>query len=145
MITDYYSILQVSKDDNLETIKKAFRIQIALYHPENNKNIEAKAKFEILIEAFNVLSNDAKRKAYDVILEKSFSNKPIVLSPNEEKTYESWQKDAKKKSKKAWESDLSDVLMLDLFLEIGIYGLFDIFDGLGDFVGDTLGDAFDLF
>ena len=50
MITDYYSILSVDINADLETIKKAFRKQIALYHPENNKSPEAKEKFDIIIE-----------------------------------------------------------------------------------------------
>ena len=142
MITDYYSILSVDINADLETIKKAFRKQIALYHPENNKSLEAKEKFDILIEAFNVLSNNKKRAEYDIILEKSFSNKPMVITPKEEKTYENWQKEAKKKSKKSWESDLTDLLLLDLFLDVSMFGVFDDF---GDIIGDSLGDVFDLF
>ncbi|ARV08921.1 hypothetical protein BTO05_04455 [Winogradskyella sp. PC-19] len=142
MITDYYSILSVDKNADLETIKKAFRKQIALYHPENNKSPEAKEKFDIIIEAFNVLSNNKKRAEYDIILEKSFSNKPMVITPKEEKTYENWQKEAKKKSKKSWESDLTDLLLLDLFLDVSMFGVFDDF---GDIIGDSLGDVFDLF
>ena len=142
MITDYYSILSVDINADLETIKKAFRKQIALYHPENNKSPEAKEKFDIIIEAFNVLSNNKKRAEYDIILEKSFSNKPMVITPKEEKTYENWQKEAKKKSKKSWESDLTDLLLLDLFLDVSMFGVFDDF---GDIIGDSLGDVFDLF
>ncbi|SHH40435.1 DnaJ domain-containing protein [Winogradskyella jejuensis] len=143
MITDYYSILGVTKDANLETIKKAFRKEIALYHPENNKAPEAREKFDVLIEAFNVLSNKKKREAYDLMLEKSFSSTvPMVISQKEEETYEDWKKEAKKKSKKSWESDLTDLLLLDLFFDVGIFGMFDDF---GDIIGDTIGDVFDLF
>lgn len=132
----------VKKNADLETIKKAFRTQIAIYHPENNKSPDAKEKFDILIEAFNVLSNKKKRAEYDLILEKSFSNKPMVITPKEEETYQDWQKEAKKKSKKSWESDLTDLLLLDLFLDVGMFGIFDDF---GDIIGDSLGDVFDLF
>ncbi len=142
MITDYYSILNINKDADFDTIKKAFRTQIALYHPENNKSPEAKEKFDIIIEAFNVLSDKEKRKDYDIILEKSFSNKPMVITKKEEQNYKDWQKEAKKKSKKSWESDLTDLLLLDLFLDVGMFGLFDDF---GDIIGDTIGDVFDLF
>ena len=142
MITDYYSILDIEKNADLETVKKAFRTQIALYHPENNKLPEAKEKFDIIIEAFNVLSDKEKRKDYDIILEKSFSNKPMVITKKEEQNYKDWQKEAKKKSKKSWESDLTDLLLLDLFLDVGMFGLFDDF---GDIIGDTIGDVFDLF
>lgn len=142
MITDYYSILNVDKNADFETIKRAFRTQITLYHPENNKSPEAKEKFNLLIEAFNVLSNKEKRKDYDVILEKSFSNKPLVITPKEKESYKDWQKEAKKKSKKSWESNLTDLLLLDLFLDASMFGIFDDF---GDIIGDTIGDVFDLF
>ncbi|RNC86926.1 MAG: hypothetical protein ED556_05745 [Winogradskyella sp.] len=142
MITDYYSILGVEKDADLETIKKAFRKNIALYHPENNTSPEAREKFDALIEAFNVLSDKDKRLAYDDMLAKQSTNKPMVITEKEEKTYEDWKKEAKKKSKKSWESDLTDLLLLDLFFDIGMFGMFDDF---GDIIGDTLGDVFDIF
>lgn len=142
MITDYYSILDVDKTANLETIKKAFRTQIVLYHPENNASPDAKQKFDSLIEAFNVLSNKKKRQEYNVILEKSRSNKSIVITQKETHNYKEWQKEAKKKSKKSWESDLTDLLLLDLFFDFGFLSLFDDF---GDNIGDTIGDVFDLF
>ena len=142
MITDYYSILDVDKTANLETIKKAFRTQIALYHPENNSSPDAKQKFDSLIEAFNVLSNKEKRQEYDVILEKIKSDKALVITQKEKETYKDWKKEAKKKSKKSWESDLTDVLLLDLFFDFGFLSLFDDF---GDSIGDTIGDVFDLF
>lgn len=142
MITDYYLILGVSKDSDLETIKTAFRKQIALYHPENNKAPDAREKFDVLIEAFNVLSDSKKRKEYDLILEKSFSNKPLVITEKDEEKYQDWQKEAKKKSKKSWETDLTDLLLLDLFFDIGLSGLFD---GIGDIIGDGIGDVLDLF
>lgn len=142
MITDYYTILDIDKDADFETIKKAFRSQIALYHPENNKSPEVKEKFDNLIEAFNVLSDKKKRESYDQILKKSYSNKPMVITPKEEENYKDWQKEAKKKSKKSWESDLTDLLLLDLFLDASMFGVFDDF---GDIIGDTIGDVFDLF
>ncbi|MFD1064180.1 DnaJ domain-containing protein [Winogradskyella litorisediminis] len=142
MITDYYSVLGVSKDADLETIKKAFRKKIALYHPENNKSPEAREKFDLLVEAFNVLSDGKKRAEYDKILNKRNLNTPMVITPKEEKQYDDWKKEAKKKSKKSWETDLTDLLLLELFFDVGFLGLFGEF---GEAIGDGLGDVFDLF
>lgn len=142
MLTDYYSVLSVERDADLETIKKVFRTEIARYHPENNTSPDAREKFDLLIEAFNVLSDPKKRKAYDEMLAKREASVPVVISEKEEETYEEWQKEAKKKSKKSWDADLTDLLLLDLFIDGSLFGMFDGFD---DLIGDTLGDVFDLF
>ena len=53
--------IHLGEDDNSglssETIKKAFRKEIAIYHPDNNASTEAREKFEQLVEAFDILSN----------------------------------------------------------------------------------------
>lgn len=142
MITDYYSILGITKNANLDEIKKAFRTEVTIYHPENNSNINAKEKFDSIIEAFNVLSDAKKRTAYDDMLYNSETKKPVIATQKQEETYRDWQKEAKKKSDKSWESSLTDLLLLDLFFDISFGGLFD---GIGDELGDAIGDIFDLF
>lgn len=96
----------------------------------------------MLIEAFNVLSYTKKRKAYDEMLAKREASISVVISEKEEEKYQEWQTEAKKKSKKSWEADLTDLLLLDLFIDGSLFGMFDGFDNL---IGDTLGDVFDLF
>ena len=65
MNKDYYKILGVSKTSSLDDIKKSFRSLAKEYHPDINKNPEAKFKMQEILEAYEVLSNDAKRKEYD--------------------------------------------------------------------------------
>lgn len=142
MLTNYYDLLNIPKDSDIETIKKAFRREVSLFHPDNNKSPEAKAIFNSIIEAFDVLSNPEKRKAYDKMLLNAETNKPAVITEQQEETYKEWQKEAKKKSKKSWETPLTDLLLLDLFFDISFFG---IFDDLGDTLGDAIGDVFDLF
>lgn len=66
MRKDYYKILGVSKDADDATIKKAFRKLAKEYHPDTNGgNAEAAKKFQEINEAYSVLSDETKRKAYD--------------------------------------------------------------------------------
>lgn len=63
---DYYDILGVSKNASPEEIKKAYRKLALKYHPDRNPdNKEAEEKFKEAAEAYEVLSNDQKRKKYD--------------------------------------------------------------------------------
>lgn len=145
-IENYYNTLNLSSDSDLETIKKAFRKEIAIYHPDNNKNPEAKKQFVIIIEAFNVLSDPDKREHYDTMLKKQTTNKPVVIVEKEEEQYREWQQESEKKSKKYWDIPLTELLLLDIFLEPGIIeGLFSGTDDLLDGIGDAVSDIFDLF
>ncbi len=63
---DYYKILGVKKDASKEEIKKAFRKLALKYHPDKNKGDKAaEEKFKEINEAYEVLSDDEKRKKYD--------------------------------------------------------------------------------
>ena len=63
---DYYKALGVSKDASQAEIKKAFRGLAKKHHPDTNENdAKAEARFKEVSEAYDVLSDDAKRKEYD--------------------------------------------------------------------------------
>lgn len=65
--TDYYSLLGVSKSATLDEIKRAYRKLALEYHPDRNKTKEAETKFKEVTKAYEVLSNEEKRKMYDQV------------------------------------------------------------------------------
>lgn len=62
---DYYEILGVKRDAAESEIKSAYRKLARKYHPDLNKTKEAEAKFKDINEAYEVLSDKAKRQRYD--------------------------------------------------------------------------------
>jgi len=63
---DYYELLEISKDSDKSTIKKAYRKMAMKYHPDKNPDDhEAEEKFKAVNEAYQVLSDDEKRAIYD--------------------------------------------------------------------------------
>ncbi|NJL46087.1 MAG: DnaJ domain-containing protein [Leptolyngbyaceae cyanobacterium SM2_3_12] len=64
--TDYYAILKVSRLASLGTIKQSYRQLARQLHPDLNPDDEASAEqFKRLNEAYEVLSDGAKRRHYD--------------------------------------------------------------------------------
>ena len=68
MIT-YYEILEVSRMASKEVITKAYKVLVRKYHPDleqdEGKKEEAKEKMVRINEAYEILSDDEKRKKYD--------------------------------------------------------------------------------
>ena len=63
---DYYEVLGVSKTASEQEIKSAFRKKAKEFHPDLNKdNLNAAEKFKEAQEAYEVLSDEQKRKMYD--------------------------------------------------------------------------------
>ncbi len=66
MSNNYYDILGVSKSATQEEIKKAYRKQALKYHPDKNSGDQkASDTFKKVSEAYEVLSDEHKRKIYD--------------------------------------------------------------------------------
>ena len=64
---DYYDVLGVSKEDSQKEIKSAYRKKALKWHPDKNPDNkeEAEEKFKEINEAYQILSDEEKKKAYD--------------------------------------------------------------------------------
>lgn len=67
MRKDYYAILGVSRDADMETIKRVYRRLALEYHPDRNPgNKEAEERFKEITEAYEILGDPEKRRQYDL-------------------------------------------------------------------------------
>ena len=62
---DHYTALGLSAAATLADIKKAFRQRASQYHPDRNSAAEAPQLFRAVQTAYEVLSDDERRKTYD--------------------------------------------------------------------------------
>ena len=63
---DYYEVLGIGKNADAKEIKKAYRKLAKKYHPDMNPGDKnAEQKFKEITEAYNILSDDEKKKLYD--------------------------------------------------------------------------------
>jgi len=66
-MVDYYKVLEITKNSSQTDIKKAYRKLALKWHPDKNQNNkdEAEKRFKEISEAYEVLSDDEKKRAYD--------------------------------------------------------------------------------
>ena len=69
---DYYKILKLNKNDNLDKLKKNYKKLIIINHPDRGGCIE---KFKEITEAYSILSNIDKKIEYDIKLNNNDFNK----------------------------------------------------------------------
>ena len=84
-MSDHYAALGVNSGSTLADIKKAFRQQASLHHPDRNDHPGAPARFRAVQEAYEVLSDDGKRQAYDDNRRRNLLDSPIDTA------HEIWQ------------------------------------------------------
>jgi len=75
-MTDYYSILSVQRSATDDELKRAYRKLAMKWHPDKNpdKKEEAAEQFQLIAEAYDVLSDREKRAIYDQYGEEGLKN-----------------------------------------------------------------------
>lgn len=61
-----YETLEITQGASADEIKKAYRKLARKYHPDINKTPEAEEKFKEINGAYEILSDEEKRKKYDM-------------------------------------------------------------------------------
>ena len=61
---NYYDLLQINPQAEIETVDRVYRILAGRYHPDNQHTGDSE-RFLLLKEAYDVLSDPAKRREYD--------------------------------------------------------------------------------
>ncbi|XP_039035359.1 dnaJ homolog subfamily B member 4-like [Hibiscus syriacus] len=100
MGVDYYNILKVNRHATDEDLKKAYKRLAMIWHPDKNpssKRPEAEAKFKLLSEAYDVLSDPQKRQIYDLYGEEALKSgqfPPSSAPPNQSHASTSYSRGA---------------------------------------------------
>eukprot|EP01063_Lacrimia_lanifica_P026453 TRINITY_DN3569_c0_g1_i1.p1 TRINITY_DN3569_c0_g1~~TRINITY_DN3569_c0_g1_i1.p1 ORF type:complete len:698 (+),score=142.58 TRINITY_DN3569_c0_g1_i1:2521-4614(+) len=62
---DLYATLGISRGADVSTVKKAYRKLAKQYHPDHNKEDDARERYHEIQEAYNVLGDEEKKRIYD--------------------------------------------------------------------------------
>ena len=81
---DYYKILKVTKNSSKKDIIVSYKKLAKQYHPDKNKDKNSQSIFQDILEAYQILSDDDKRKKYD--LEISCSKKSFTCDNSKERS-----------------------------------------------------------
>src|SRR5512140_268144 len=128
---DLYEILGVSRTASQDDIKKAYRRLAKQYHPDVNPgNKAAEEKFKEVTAAFEVLSDEKRRKLYD-----EFGADALRTGFDEKKAeeYRRWKRQGAPPGGMPF--DFGDFATVD----VGQYGSFDFGSIFGDLFGGGRG------
>ena len=83
MLKNYYQILGLENNASKDQIKKAYRICAAKFHPDkHNGDKFFEERFKEILEAYEILSDDNKRKNYDTKWQNAYSQDSSSFNQN---------------------------------------------------------------
>jgi molecular chaperone DnaJ len=82
MQKDYYVVLGVSRGADLHKIKKAYRMAVKKHHPDIGPALQDSDRFLEAKEAYETLSDEAKRRRYDQELQRQGSQLRTARAPD---------------------------------------------------------------
>ena len=85
---DYYKIMGVTRESSQEEIKRAYRRLARKYHPDVSKEPDAEGRFKEVGEAYEVLSDPEKRRAYDTLGEDWKAGQQFRPPPDWEQSFQ---------------------------------------------------------
>jgi DnaJ-class molecular chaperone len=80
LMQDHYAKLGVSPSATVDLIKAAYRKKAAQYHPDKNPSPDAAARFGEVQQAYEVISDPERRKAYDEYRQRSLIEDPLAVA-----------------------------------------------------------------
>jgi len=104
---NYYKTLGVERSATTHDIKRAFRKLALTWHPDKHQAAQkeaARRRFILIVEAYEILSNDDRRKEYDAYFSQSSVSKTHhTKKPQQHEKYsdnlKSWQRESRAKAK----------------------------------------------
>lgn len=98
-MNNYYQILELDQNASQDEIKKAYRRLALKWHPDKNHSPKSHEKFIEINEAYLVLSDPLKRKAFDQIF--GFSHQDPTSNNENEFDYSNFEEHLKSAREKA--------------------------------------------
>jgi DnaJ-class molecular chaperone len=86
-MSDHYAVLGLAANASLADIKKAYRQKASFYHPDRNDAPDAARQFAAVQKAYEVLSDEAARQAYDDNRRRNLLDDPLETAQEIWRTY----------------------------------------------------------
>lgn len=125
-MADYYQILGVSHDASDASIRKAFRCKAKVLHPDVNPLVSP-TDFLKINEAYQVLSDEEKRRVYDFRLKHGTFSQRVYYRPGPvHNPYRAYYEARRRQEEEEPVSKFERILDQFLFLSLFLVGLFAI-------------------